>query len=173
MEVEAQVSRGPSWLRRALVGRNPKITMVRLVLLILGCLVLFNFVLLPSRIQGPSMLPTYGERGVNFVSLLAYTFHEPQRGDIVAIRTTGIHVMYMKRIIALPGETIAFHHGHVLINGKLLYDPYVKFACDWEIPACSLSSNEYFVCGDNRSKPETDHEKGIANRNKIAGKVLL
>ena len=55
------------------------------------------------------MLPTYRDHGVNFVNRLAYVFHEPRRGDVVAIRTlAGEHVMYMKRIVGLPGETVTF-----------------------------------------------------------------
>ncbi len=173
MDAEAKVSQPPPWWQRVLIGRNPKITLVRLAVLVVGSVILFHFVLLAIRVEGPSMLPTYRERGVNVVNRLAYLFHEPRRGDVVAIRTTGIHVMYMKRIIGLPGETIAFHQGYVFINGKLLEEPYVKYSCDWEIPEQTLALNEYYVCGDNRSMQERYHEKGIANRNKIEGKVLF
>ena len=55
------------------------------------------------------MLPTYRSNRVNFVNRLSYRFHEPRRGDVVAIRLSGFSVMFMKRIIGLPGESVAFH----------------------------------------------------------------
>ena len=119
------------------------------------------------------MLPTYGERGINFVNRLAYMFHEPRRGDVVAIRLAGPSVMFMKRIIGLPGETVVFHGGHVYIDGKLLNEPYVRFASSWEHEGRTLGPFEYYVVGDNRSMPQADHTEGKASRDRIVGKVLL
>jgi len=163
-----------AWWRVALIGRNPKRTLVRIVILVAACLLLFNrLVLVPVFIDGGSMLPTYREHGVNFVNRLAYLFHGPQRGDVVAIRTTGLSIMYLKRIIGLPGETVAFHRGRVLIDGQPLDEPYVKFSCDWELPPKTLGTNEYFFVGDNRSMTAGEHFKGAGDRNRIVGKVLL
>jgi signal peptidase I len=163
-----------SWLRVALIGRNPRRTLVRIVVLVGTCLILFNhFVLVPIFVDGGSMLPTYKEHGVNFINRLAYVFHGPRRGDVVAIRTTGLSIMYLKRIIGLPGETVAFHRGKVLIDGQKLQEPYVKFSCDWELPPRQLGTNEYFFVGDNRSMTAGEHFKGVGNRNRIVGKVLL
>ena len=54
-------------LLRVLIGRNPKRTLVRIGVLVVVCLVVFKFVLVPIRVDGGSMLPTYKEHGVNFV----------------------------------------------------------------------------------------------------------
>ena len=163
----------PNWLRIALVGRNFKVTLVRIVVLVVTCVVVFKFILLPVRIEGVSMLPTYKENSVNFVNCLAYLRHGPQRGDVVGIRLAGPHVMYMKRIIGLPGETVAFVKGHVLINGEVLDEPYEKLPCDWNLPPEKLGPNEYFVVGDNRSMPPAYHGHGIVTRDRIVGKLLL
>lgn len=162
-----------SLLLRAVIGRNPKRTMQRIVILVVVCFVMAKFVLLPIRISGPSMLPTYNEHGVNFVNRMAYLFHEPRRGDVVAIRLAGPSIMYMKRIIGLPGESVAFHDGHVLIDGKLLAEPYVRFPCTWEHEARTLGPFEYYFVGDNRSMPQVDHTEGKASRERIVGKLLL
>jgi len=163
----------PSLLRKVVIGRDPKRTMQRVVILIVVCFVIAKFVLLPIQISGPSMLPTYNEHGVNFVNRVAYLFHEPRRGDVVAIRLAGPSIMFMKRIIGLPGETVGFHEGHVYINGKLLNEPYVKFSCSWEHEARALGPSEYYFVGDNRSMPQVDHTEGKAARERIVGKVLL
>ncbi len=163
----------PSRLRRLLIGRNPKRTMVRVVVLICSCFIIFRFIFLPIRVEGVSMLPTYRSNGVNFVNRLAYRYHEPRRGDVVAIRLSGPSIMYMKRIIALPGESLAFHEGHAYINGNLLEEPYVKFPCAWEDEPRQLGPAEYYVVGDNRSMPQSDHYQGKADRERIVGRVLL
>ena len=61
----------------------------RLIIWIVLILVVAKFVLLPVRVQGISMMPTYQERSINFINRLAYLFHEPQRGDVVGIKLAG------------------------------------------------------------------------------------
>jgi len=173
--METDTNRQPesNWLLRVLIGKRPQRTLLRIVLLVAVCTVLFRYVLLPIRVDGASMLPTYQNDAVNFVNRLAYVFHPPQRGDVVAIRLAGDHLMYMKRIVGLPGETVAWHEGRVYINGRLLDEPYVKKPCDWEHAPEQVGPDEYFVVGDNRSMDYDRHTKGRPNRNRIVGKVLL
>ena len=184
-------SRLPRWVSIVVVGRNPRATLVRVTVLVVTCLIVFNFVLLPIRVEGISMLPTYKDHSINFINRLAYLRHEPQRGDVVCIRFSRAgtntpadihqaanwleppHVMLLKRIVGLPGETVAFADGHVLINGEVLDEPYEKYTCDWNRPAVQLGPDEYFVVGDNRSMPWENHVKGRAQRSQIVGKAIL
>ncbi len=170
---DSPASSSPGWVRRALIGRRPKRTLIRAGLLVAICILVRNYFLLPIRVEGASMLPTYGENAVNFVNRLGYLFHEPQRGDVVAIRLAGEHLMYMKRIVALPGETIAFRAGRAYINGKPLDEPYVNLPCYWEREPETVLPGHYFVVGDNRSMNYEDHVRGQAQRKRILGKVLL
>jgi len=172
MEAGRSVSQAP-WWQAIVFGRRPERTLARIVVLVVVCVVVFKFVLLPIRIEGPSMLPTYKDHRINFINQLAYVFHEPQRYDVVGIRTSGKSIMYMKRIIGLPGETIAFHEGHAMIDGKVLNEPYIKNPCNWEQPPRTLGPSEYYFVGDNRSMPWADHYQGVAPRERIVGKVLL
>ena len=174
MASDAESTPSPSWIQTVLIGRNPKRTAIRIVILVVVCLLVFNrFVLVPIRVEGLSMMPTYHDHRINFVNRLVYHFHDPRRGDVVAIRTSGISIMYMKRVIGLPGETVAFHRGRAYIDGQLLDEPYIKNPCDWELPTRQLGPNEYFLVGDNREMPASDHTMGVASRGRIVGKVLL
>lgn len=135
------------------------------------------------------MLPTYHDREINIINHLAYLRHEPQRGDVVAIRInpddagshnglagefkTLPHAMFFKRIIGLPGETVAFSNGRVLINSNVLNEPYETGDCHWDTMPITLSSNEYYVVGDNREMDEPLHVKGAVKRGQIVGKALL
>ena len=172
MGLEAEAIARPWWVR-ATIGRNPKLTLVRMMGSVVLLVVMAKFVLLPIRVVGISMLPAYRENQVNFVNRLAYLFHPPQRGDVVAIRLAGDHVMYCKRIVGLPGETVSFHQGRLLINGQVLQEPYVKMPCEWEHESIQVAPNEYYVVGDNRSMDFFDHEQGRAERSRIVGKLLL
>lgn len=165
--------RQPGWTRRVLIGRDPIRTLIRIVIWVLLIVLIRSYVLLPIRVEGVSMLPTYKENGINFVNCLAYVFHPPQRGDVVAIRYSGRSVMLCKRIVGLPGETIAFRDGHVEINGQPLEEPYVKRPCTWEQAPELVGPDEYYVVGDNRSMDFDQHTKGRAERVRIVGKVAL
>lgn len=174
----SQSLRRTGWTRAVLIGRNWKFTLARLVVLSAACFLVFRFIVLPVRVEGISMLPTYQNGSVNFVNRLAYLWHGPRRGDVVGIRLSdpGISrpsIMYFKRIIGLPGETVAFVHGQVLIDGHVLREPYEKYDCDWNVPPVKLAPNQYFVVGDNRSMPARDHYFGKVWRDHIVGKVML
>jgi signal peptidase I len=165
-------------VRVVLIGRNWKLTLARLVVLVVSCFIVFRFVLLPVRVEGISMLPTYRNGSVNFVNRLAYWRHGPQRGDVVGIRLSDPSimwpsVMYLKRIIGRPGETVAFVNGTVLIDGKALDEPYEKYDYDWNLPPVKLDPDQYFVVGDNRSMPPQYHEFGKVESNHIVGKAIL
>jgi signal peptidase I len=163
----------PRWLQIILVGRNPRWTLVRILVLVVAVFSTAFFILRPIRVTGPSMMPTYEDGKVNFLNRLAYKFHEPRRGDIVAIRYAGPSVLLMKRVVGLPGETVEFIDGKLFIDGKPLDEPYVKFPCKWDRAPRKLTENEYFVVGDNRSMPIADHYFGAAERERILGKILL
>jgi signal peptidase I len=174
METNADAAQPPSLLQRMLIGRDPRRTLARVVVLVVVSFVVFTYVLRPIRVEGGSMLPTYQDHGINFINRLAYRFHEPRRGDVVAIRLlAGAHVLYMKRIIGLPGETVAFHRGRAYINGRPLDEPYVKFRGEWEHAPEQVGPGQYYVVGDNRDMPWDDHYKGRSARDLIIGKILL
>lgn len=160
-------------LKIVVVGRRPKRTLVRAAVLALTCYLVFSFVILPLRVTGISMEPTYHDHSINFSNRLAYLFHEPRRGDVVTIRYAGVHDMLMKRIVGLPGETVSFVRGRVFINGSLLDEPYENGPCRWNIAPVTLDGTEYFVVGDNRAMRWQDHMFGKTSRQRIVGKVVL
>jgi signal peptidase I len=164
----------PHWLQVITVGRNPQITLVRIGVLVVLTFMLRSFVVLPVRVDGPSMLPTYKDGSLNLVNRLAYVWHEPRRGDVVSVRAwAGPHVMLMKRIIGLPGETVTFNNGRIFINGKLLDEPYENWSCNWTLPPEKLGPDQYFIAGDNRTMDWQFHKFGKVDRNRIVGKVFL
>ncbi|MBI1874054.1 MAG: signal peptidase I [Acidobacteria bacterium] len=156
------------------VGRNLRWTLIRATAIIVVSVVVFGWVLLPVRTYGVSMEPTYRAGELVFVNALAYRWGKPERGDIVAIELAGPHVVFLKRIVGLPGEHIAFRAGLVLVNGQPLQEEYVRYRVpDWNVPDSRLGSAEYFVVGDNRSMPQQQHEFGKVTEPRLIGKLLF
>lgn len=137
-----------------------------------AALIVFKFILVPVRITGFSMEPTYHDGGLIFIDRLTYLNRIPKRGEVVAIRTSGLKVMYLKRIVALPGEMVAIENGLVKINGESFDEPYVVRRAPWQVPAVELGPAEYYVIGDNRLGSVENHLFGRVDADRIAGRAL-
>jgi signal peptidase I len=165
------------WLQTAAIGRKPHRTLIRLsVLVALAVLayVILTFVFVPIRVNGPSMFPTYKNGQFNFINRLAYRNSDPRRGDVIGIYLLGDKLMFLKRVVGLPGELVHFSRGKFIVNGKPLPEPYLTYPSkDWHSPERQLGPQEYYVVGDNRSMPFEFHEKGAAQRSHIVGRALI
>jgi signal peptidase I len=77
--------------------------------------------------------------------------------------------------VGLPGETVEFVNGKLVINGRPVDEPYVKNECTWNFRPSHwhLGDDEYYVVGDNRAMAHEDHKQGSAKRERIVGKVML
>ncbi len=164
------------WWQRLLIGRHPKRTLVRLTVLVVLSFVVFKWILLPVRIVGISMEPTYHNGKINFINTLSYRWGVPQRGDVVGVRLAGnqVNVMLLKRIIALPGERVAIREGLIYVNGVRLDEPYVRrprYPSDE--PETLLEPGKYYILGDNREMPLESHTHGAYEAWRLVGKVLF
>lgn len=122
------------------------------------------------------MEPNFYEGQRVLVNKIVYKFHKPERGDVIILNppdrynTDGIP--FIKRIIALPGETIVVENGEVYIDGIKLHEPYIKEAPRYTVDY-KLGDNEYFVLGDNRNNANDSHEGWTVPREDIIGKAWL
>ena len=154
------------------LGRNPKTTFIRAAILIATAWLVFGVVLLPVRMEGISMMPTYSG-GINFANRYAYRWSPPERGDPVAVRMAGAGAVYVKRIVGLPGERVAIAAGVVLIDGEPLLEPHVLYKTMWNMDEVTVGPDEYFLIGDNRGMPMKYHDFGKAARDRIIGKMIF
>lgn len=162
-----------SLTRRLVFGRNPRRTLTRILVLAGLSFVVFGWMLTPIRVRGISMEPTYRDGGLNLVNHVVYRFRAPSRGDVIAIRLAGPHVLYVKRIVGLPGERIAFVNGTVEVNGAPLVEAYVRNRQPWDVPEVSCGPREYFVVGDNRGMRAGDHDFGRVDVRRILGTLVF
>ena len=156
-----------------IIGRNPRATLLRIAVLVSFSLVVFGWILVPLRLSGISMLPTYRDGAFNFANRAAYWMGEPARGDVVAIRMAGPHAFYVKRIVGMPGERIEITAGTISVNDEVLLEPTVVRRAQWNLEPVTLAPGEFFVVGDNRSMKIENHDLGRVSRRRIVGKLLF
>ncbi|MGB9630199.1 MAG: signal peptidase I [Thermodesulfobacteriota bacterium] len=143
--------------------------LIRVAVVSLLAYLFFGYLCIPIRIKGISMEPTYHNGDFNFCWRLRYLFSKPNRYDIVAIRLAGQKMMLLKRVVALEGEEIAFRQGKLLINGKELEEPYLRYPCNWDLPARKVEKDSVYVVGDNRNMPMESHHFGQTPIHRIVG----
>ena len=161
-------------MQSILLGRRPRRTLIRAAVLVVVSAAVFGWILIPIRAQGISMQPTYEPGSFHFVNRLAFARRPPARGDVIGIRLAGPGVLYVKRIVGLPGERVRIDGGVVLVNDAALDEPYVKNRNpSWSLPETTLAGDEYFVVGDNRGMPIGQHELGKTKRARIVGRVVF
>jgi signal peptidase I len=155
---------------------------------------------IPSASMQPQLNP--GDRVL--VSKLSYDLHSVHRGDVVVFEAPGrpatnrsnvvVKVVrgflqaigvaqpstedYIKRVIALPGETVETRNGEVWVNGTPLDEPYLSpqargrpgpaIAAPVKVPADAL-----WVMGDNRSNSQDSRYFGSIRRSKVVGRAIL
>jgi signal peptidase I len=162
-----------SQARRIVFGTNPRRTFVRIAVVATLSVATFGWALTATRVRGISMEPTYRDSTFNLVNRVVYRLRDPARGDVVAIRLAGPRVLYIKRIVGLPGERVAIVDGVVRIDGVPLEEPYVVRRQPWNYDEVTVGPREYFVIGDNRGMRIGDHDFGRVDARRILGKLVF
>jgi signal peptidase I len=125
---------------------------------------------IPSASMFPALLP--GDHILVTPYDGPFWHHTPARGDVVVFRR-GTEMM-VKRIIALPGESIEVRDRDVFLGDKLLGEPYLREAVDnGAVPATRLAGDAYFVMGDNRQQSLDSRVWGPLEGSSIVGHARL
>ena len=148
-----------------------------------AALLLRLFVVSLARIKGRSMLPTLHDRDLALVWRLTYLFRRPRRGDVVICHYPGRKMKrlpfmpqaFVKRVIGLPGDTLEWLEGELLLNGEPLKEPYLDPArCRFRRtrPPLTLGPEQYYLLGDNRDSSNDSRSVGPIHRRAIRGRVV-
>jgi signal peptidase I len=144
------------------------------VLLGLAVFALFHVTVGSFKVYGSSMLPTVEEGEYIMVSKAAYFFGEPQRGDIIVFDSPQDPKSdLIKRIIALPCDTVEIRDNKVFVNGSPLAEPYTLEPPHYLMLPEEIPAGHYFVLGDNRNNSSDSHRGWTAPRQNIVGKAWI
>lgn len=136
-----------------------------------------EFRVVPSESMEPSLLP--GQRlMINKLVYIRigddYIFHPPSRGEIITFYPyADSKKVFVKRVIAQPGEWVEIKNGKVFINDKPLYEPYIKEPPLHPFPKTLIPPEHYFVLGDNRNNSMDSRAIGPIPIERVIGKVFL
>jgi signal peptidase I len=140
------------------------------------------FLYQPVRVEGTSMLPVLEDQDRLFINKFAYSKlgslvgQDIHRGDVVVfLFPHDTTKSYIKRVVALPGDSIRIDHGQVFVNDKAVKEPYVpgKYADDRSVPEMVMPAGKYFVLGDHRSVASDSRDFGPVPRDLIYGRAAF
>lgn len=172
----------PSWLKK-LISVLSQLLFV--VLILTGGLVIFhNFYFTPIKIVGSSMEPTLVNQEFGVMDQNPQTLKSLDRFDIVIVKQNPTVDRYLiKRLIGLPGETIALQEdGTLLVNGLIVDQPFLP-EVGYQERTCSnanaigcipltLDDESYFVMGDNRGFSTDSRVFGPIQTDQLIGKLF-
>ena len=135
----------------------------------------------PRYIPSDSMVPTLhvGDRVV--VEKISYHLQPPKTGDIVVfappeqLQEQGFtqDQAFIKRIIGLPGQTVAVKEGLVYLNDQPLVEKYIAEPPNYQWGPYRVPENQYFVMGDNRNNSNDSSRWGFLPKQNIIGRAVV
>ena len=149
-----------------------------IIIAIIVAFIITNFIIVNAIVPTGSMKNTIMPNDRLIAFRLSYLFSEPQRGDIVVFKAPDDEtILYVKRIIGLPGETVNIIDGKVYIDGNEtpLEDEYVMEEMLGSFGPYVVPEDSYFMMGDNRNDSQDSRywEHTFLPRDNILGKVIF
>ena len=129
-----------------------------------------------ARVEGRSMEPTLEDQDRLVVNKLAYHLHDPEVGDIVMLLHPGNpRQRLVKRVVAEPGDTVAFRDGRVLRNGALAPEDFIPadLRSHESLDAVVVPEGYYFVLGDHRNDSSDSRRFGPVPTKYILGRIQV
>ena len=129
-----------------------------------------------ARVEGRSMEPTLQDQDRLVVNKFAYQLHDPEIGDIVMLRhPANPRQTLVKRVVAEPGDTVAFREGLVLRNGAVAAEDFIPAdrRSHENRDAVLVPDGYYFVLGDHRSNSSDSRTFGPVPMKYILGRVQV
>lgn len=152
------------------------------IVVILAIMVMiYLFVMSPQEINGASMEPNFHNGEFILTNKITFKLGNPIRGDVVIFKSPGNKdVDYIKRIIGLPGDTVALKNSKIYVNNQLLNESYLApdiyiFGGTFlqEGSEITVPEGRYFVMGDNRPHSSDSREFGTIALGDFIGKAML
>ncbi len=114
-----------------------------------------NFIIVNANVPSSSMENTIMTKDRLIANRLAYLFDEPERFDIIVFKfPDNEKILFVKRIIGLPGDTVEIIDGVVYVNNEMIEEPYLAEKPVGNFGPVTVPEEHYFTLGDNRNHSE-------------------
>lgn len=151
-----------------------------ILLTIAAAVIMVSFFGFRVSVIGPSMSPTLESGEKVLVNRFVYKLFDPKRDDLIVFQPNGNEKShyYVKRVIALPGDTVQIKEGEIYVNGEPFQEAVSVEAIENAMMAENeilVGEDEYFVLGDNRNNSEDSRYASIGNVKKehITGQAWM
>ena len=142
------------------------------LIIIIVVILIKSYIVTPILVDGDSMYPTLHNNDFMILNKLSYKTGKIRKSDIVVIDINNKRII--KRVIALPGETIEVKDNILYINGKEIKENYLAKDIETsDIDLLEIPKNTYYVLGDNRSNSTDSRILGPIDKKQIMGKAIF
>lgn len=138
------------------------------IVIVVVVVLIRTFIITPVRVDGDSMKNTLKNGDI----LLLYKLGSINRLDIIVLDEEKDNEKIIKRVIGLPGETVAIKKGKIYINDKVIDDKYA-YGETSDYDKVTLEDDEYFILGDNRLISKDSRYFGPIKKSEIKGKIVF
>lgn len=138
------------------------------IVIVVVVVLIRTFIITPVRVDGDSMKNTLKNGDI----LLLYKLSNIDRFDIIVLDEEKDNEKIIKRVIGMPGETVAIKKGKIYINDKVIDDEYA-YGETSDYNKVTLKDDEYFILGDNRLISKDSRYFGPIKDNEIKGKIVF
>ena len=176
-EIERLRKKGKE-VKQKTVGSEIISWIVTIAFAVVLALVIRTFFFELYGVEGTSMTNTLQDGERMFCTKLDYLTGSPQRGDVVICHYPGRgNTAFVKRLVALPGDTVEIRQGLLFVNGQAIAHPEKMNIAPrantpaYTCPERTLGADEYFVLGDNRGNSNDSSSIGPIPRSMILAHV--
>ncbi len=158
------------------LGAELKDWIISIAIAVVLALFIRHFIVELYLVDGPSMQPTLVSNERLVVNKFIYRFRTPKKGEVLVFQYPKDPSRdFIKRVIALPGDTIEIKDGHVFVNNQLQNEPFILSQTRGDYPLTTIPEGHIFVMGDNRNNSEDSRfpDVGFVPFNLIKGKAVL
>jgi signal peptidase I len=143
--------------------------------------IIYFFLFRPFQVSGESMYSTYENREYILTNIIGQWFDSPKRGDVIVFKAPeDPDKDFIKRVIAMPGDTFYLKDGAVYVNNKKLDETYLNQGVKTfggayikENKKYTVPQGEFLVMGDNRTNSSDSREWGYLKKDHIIGTSFL
>lgn len=143
--------------------------------------IIYLFIAQFHKVSGLSMYPTMHDGDYLITEKVSYRFGEPKKGQIVVLKNPRDNSQdFIKRIIAIPGDSLRIEGNSVYVNDQKLNETYLPVGTPTHSGAfisegttLKASVNQYFVFGDNRNHSSDSREWGPVTKEELVGRALF